>query len=87
MARRHLASYSRLDNFGGFSPMSNKISSGLLGGGSRPRKLRFEYLEQRRLLAVVSVSNKLDIVNGATASIEALLNDDGGRWHQPPRGN
>jgi hypothetical protein len=58
--------------------MSSKISSGLLGGGSRRRTLRFESLEQRRLLAVVSVSNNLDIVNGATASIEALLNDDGG---------
>src|SRR5262245_29545193 len=58
--------------------MSSRISSSLPGGGSRLRKLRFEYLEPRRLLAVVSVSNNLDIVNGATASIEALLNNDGG---------
>jgi hypothetical protein len=45
---------------------------------SRPRKLRIENLEPRHLLATVTITNNLDIVNGDTSSVEALLNDNGG---------
>ena len=45
---------------------------------SRSRKLRIEHLEERRLLATVTVSNNLDIVNGDTTTIVALMNNDGG---------
>jgi hypothetical protein len=42
------------------------------------RRLRFEALEDRRLLAIVTVSNLTDDVNGNVASIEALISSDGG---------
>ncbi|MEL7500033.1 MAG: hypothetical protein AAFN77_20700, partial [Planctomycetota bacterium] len=38
----------------------------------------FQALEERRLLANVAVGNNLDIVNGDTSSIAALITDDGG---------
>jgi hypothetical protein len=41
------------------------------------RRLRFEPLEDRRLLASVAVSNNLDVVNGNTSSIAALIANDG----------
>jgi len=42
------------------------------------RKLRIEPLEARRLLAVVTVGNNLDTVNGDVTSIAALTSLDGG---------
>jgi len=57
---------------------SNKKSSGQ-PHNRRGRSLRVEVLEDRRLLAVVTVGNALDIVNAPdTSSITALLNNDGG---------
>ena len=44
----------------------------------RGRKPVFEYLEDRRLLAIVTVSNNNDANNGDTASIAALVASDGG---------
>ncbi|MGL4514596.1 MAG: choice-of-anchor Q domain-containing protein [Lacipirellulaceae bacterium] len=41
--------------------------------GYRARKLRIESLEDRRLLAGVTVANNLDVVNGVTTSIAALV--------------
>ena len=42
------------------------------------RQLRFEPLEDRRLLANVTVSNTNDVVNGTTTSIAALIASNGG---------
>ena len=42
------------------------------------RRLRVEALEDRRVLAAVTVSNLLDLVNGDTSSIANLIADDGG---------
>jgi len=42
------------------------------------RPLRLEALEDRRLLAAVTVGNALDVVNGNTASIAALIASPGG---------
>ena len=42
------------------------------------RRLRFEPLEDRRLLAGVTVGNFLDVVNGSTTSITSLIAGDGG---------
>lgn len=42
------------------------------------RRLRLEALEERRMLAAVTVSNALDVVNGNTSSLTALTNNDGG---------
>jgi predicted outer membrane repeat protein len=42
------------------------------------RPLRFEPLEDRRLLAGVVVGNNLDLVNGDTNTIALLIADDGG---------
>ncbi len=42
------------------------------------RRLRFERLEDRRLLAGVTVGNTLDVVNGDTLSIANLIANDGG---------
>ncbi len=42
------------------------------------RSLRFEPLEDRRLLAVVTVGNTLDVVNGDTSSIANLIANNGG---------
>ena len=58
--------------------MSRRNSSQLPACRSRSRKLRIEHLEERRLLATVTVSNNLDMVNGDTATIDALINNDGG---------
>ena len=58
--------------------MSPRNSSQLPACGSRSRKLRIEPLEERRLLATVTVTSNLDIVNGDIATIDALMNDDGG---------
>ena len=44
----------------------------------RPRRLRTEPLEDRRMLAVVTVDNNLDVVNGDTSSIANLVASDGG---------
>ena len=44
----------------------------------RGRKPVFEYLEDRRLLAVVTVTNNNDAANGDTTSIVALVATDGG---------
>ena len=44
----------------------------------RGRKPRFELLEDRRLLALVTVSNDNDADNGDTSSIAALIASDGG---------
>ncbi|MFO0789338.1 MAG: choice-of-anchor Q domain-containing protein [Pirellulales bacterium] len=41
------------------------------------RRLRIEPLEERRLLAVVSVSNLNDVVNGDTSSVAALVGSSG----------
>ncbi|MGI9457054.1 MAG: hypothetical protein ACR2NU_10855, partial [Aeoliella sp.] len=46
---------------------------------NRGRRLRIEPLEDRRLLATVSVGNALDVVNAPdVTSITALMNNDGG---------
>lgn len=45
---------------------------------SRSRRLHVEPLEDRRLLAVITVTNNLDEVNGDTSSIANLMADDGG---------
>src|SRR5262245_36854873 len=58
--------------------MSRKRSSQLPVCRFRSRKLRIEHLEERRLLATVTVTNNLDVVNGDTATIAALVNNDGG---------
>ena len=58
--------------------MSRKNNLQLPACRCRSRKLRIEHLEERRLLATVTVTNNLDIVNGDTATIDALVNDDGG---------
>jgi predicted outer membrane repeat protein len=42
------------------------------------RRLRLEPLEERRLLALVTVTNDLDMVNGDTSSIVNLVAMDGG---------
>jgi hypothetical protein len=42
------------------------------------RRLHLERLEHRRLLANVTVSNVIDVVNGNVASIAGLLSSDGG---------
>ena len=42
------------------------------------RRLWFEPLEDRRMLAVVTVGNDLDLANGVTSSIASLIADDGG---------
>jgi len=42
------------------------------------RRLRYETLEDRRLLAIVTVSNLSDDVNGNVASIPALIASNGG---------
>jgi hypothetical protein len=42
------------------------------------RRLHLEPLEHRRLLANVTVSNVLDVVNGNVASLAGLLSSDGG---------
>ena len=42
------------------------------------RRLRFEPLEDRRLLAGIVVGNNLDVVNGDTNTIALLIADDGG---------
>ena len=42
------------------------------------RRLAVEPLEERRMLAVVTVTNTLDVSNGNVASIADLLADDGG---------
>ena len=42
------------------------------------RHLRFERLEDRRLLAGVLVGNNLDLVNGDTTTIANLIASDGG---------
>ncbi|MCA9099784.1 MAG: hypothetical protein KDA63_01455, partial [Planctomycetales bacterium] len=41
-------------------------------------RLGHEPLEDRRVLSAVTVTNNLDLVNGDTSSIAALLADDGG---------
>jgi len=45
---------------------------------SHHRHLRFEPLEDRRLLATITVNNNLDITNGNVMSIGELIADDGG---------
>jgi hypothetical protein len=47
-------------------------------GSPRIRRLRFDVLEQRRMLAPVTVGNLLDVVNGNTQSIAELIANDGG---------
>jgi len=42
------------------------------------RRLRFETLEDRRLLSGNTVNNLLDVVNGDVSSVSTLHNDDGG---------
>src|SRR5262245_33921747 len=42
------------------------------------RGLRFETLEDRRMLAGVTVGNNLDLVNGNTTSIANLIANNGG---------
>ncbi len=42
------------------------------------RVLKFESLEDRRLLSGNTVTNLLDVVNGDVSSVNALHNDDGG---------
>ena len=42
------------------------------------RRLQFEPLEDRRMLALVTVTNDLDVVNGDTSSIANLIASDGG---------
>jgi hypothetical protein len=42
------------------------------------RRLRIEPLEDRRLLANVTVGNTNDVVNGTTTSIAALISSNGG---------
>ncbi len=49
-----------------------------LGAIANGRRLRFEALEDRRLLANVTVSNVTDVVNGDTTSIAALVASNGG---------
>ena len=44
----------------------------------RLRRLRSEPLEDRRMLAAVTVDNNLDLVNGDTSSIANLIANDGG---------
>jgi parallel beta-helix repeat protein len=51
---------------------------GRLVGQPLDRRLRIEPLEDRRLLAVVTVGNDLDLANGNTSSIASLIADDGG---------
>ena len=57
--------------------MSNKRRKNVR---SRRKKSRLiaEQLEDRRVLAGVTVGNALDVVNGDTSSITALIADDGG---------
>ncbi len=43
-----------------------------------PRRLAAELLEDRRVLAAVTVGNALDVVNGDTSSITALIGNAGG---------
>ena len=52
-----------------------KSKHGQLNGTNRPyrRRPRFEPLEDRRLLANVTVGNLNDVVNGKTTSIAALI--------------
>ena len=47
-------------------------------GSSYARRLHVEALEDRRLLAGVTVGNNFDVVNGNTASIAALIATPGG---------
>lgn len=47
-------------------------------GSFRDRRLHCECLEDRRVLAVVTVDSGSDLTNGDTSSIEALLANDGG---------
>ena len=42
------------------------------------RRISFEHLEDRRLLATVTVGNLNDVVNGTTSSIAALIAAPGG---------
>ena len=42
------------------------------------RPLRVEPLEERRLLAVITVTNALDVVNGYVQSFDTLIANDGG---------
>src|SRR5262245_31568219 len=60
------------------SQMSRKHSSQSPSGRSLSRRLRIESLEERQLLATVTVGNNLDVVNGDTSTINALINSDGG---------
>lgn len=60
--------------------MSPGRSRSILAAGSQPlnRPLSFEPLEDRRMLASVTVGNNLDVVNGDTSSIANLIAGDGG---------
>ena len=44
----------------------------------RRRQLCIQLLEDRQMLAIVTVGNDLDLINGNTASIEILMDNDGG---------
>ncbi len=59
--------------------MARKRSgSWLKNHDTHARSLRFESLEDRRLLAAVTVGNNSDLVNGNTGSISALIGNNGG---------
>src|SRR5262245_37153776 len=61
------------------SNMSRRIGRPLSDPGCNPliRRLRVESLEDRRMLAGVTVGNSLNVVNGNTASIAALIASPG----------
>ena len=62
-----------------FLSRRGRSTSHLQGSQSDSRRLRFESLEDRRMLAAVTVGNALDVVNAPdTSSIAALIANDGG---------
>ncbi len=72
---------SRQDRFSWFAARSRGPSFSSGARSSRPRhtrRLRLESLEDRRVLANVTVGNLLDVVNGDTSSIANLIANDGG---------
>src|SRR5262245_39528458 len=78
MSRRERQGWYRL---GAMNRCLRSTDSGTLRRESRQpgcRRLRYETLEGRRLLAIVTVSNLFDDVNGNVASIPALMASNGG---------